>query len=145
MRDFTGDNSDYRWISNNATLTSSNWVPGQPDANDQRCVYVVFPNNNNFGAPGQWRDNVCEDDEHHAICETQRVSEDTRDAWKLVSFSPFLWRGWGGGSERGLGALSSPQKPRNSRWPDMHSEQSVSSWHVGFTANFAVKTSGGLK
>ena len=65
--------------------------------------------------------------------------------WKLVSFSHFVGLGWGGGSERGLGALSNPQKPKNSRWSDMHSERSVGSfvtlWQVGFTANFAVKTS----
>ena len=60
-------------------------------------------------------------------------------------FFPFCWAGVGRGVIEVWGALSSPQKPKNSRWPDMHSDQSVdgfvTSWQVGFTANFAMKTS----
>ena len=60
--------------------------------------------------------------------------------WKLL-FS-FL----GAGEEKGgLGALNGAQKWKNFRWPEMHSELSVScffiQWQVCFTANFAMETS----
>ena len=44
----------------------------------------------------------------------------------LLFFFPFFGAGRGGRKQKGgLGAFSSPQTPKSSRWPDMHSERSV--------------------
>ena len=73
LRDFSGMNTDFRWLSDNSSMIFSNFVPGQPDFNDQHCVYVTFPMNT-LGEPGRWRDAECVLNVH-AICETERVSD----------------------------------------------------------------------
>ena len=73
LMDVTGNNLDWRWIVDNTNLTFSNWLPSQPDQSSQQCVIVVLPNNDG-DAPGLWRDATCKY-KGHAICETNRVSE----------------------------------------------------------------------
>ena len=75
LMDVTGNNLDWQWISDNTNLTFSNWVPSQPNIAAQRCVEVQLPTSTS-GAPGQWRDAMCSYNSH-AICETNRVSENS--------------------------------------------------------------------
>ena len=77
LMDFTGNNSDWRWISDNTSLTFSNWAPSQPDDGDQNCASAVLPSTN-FFPPGSWSDTSCSQGSIvGAICEANRVSENS--------------------------------------------------------------------
>ena len=74
LRDFAGNNTDWRWIADSTPLNFSNWEPGQPELSSQLCVVAILPFNPE-GETGRWHDASC-DDKFHAICETDRVSWD---------------------------------------------------------------------
>ena len=71
--DFSDNKSDFRWISNNSSLTFFNWFGSQPAGQDQDCgVAVLSPSP--FASPAEWFDDLCAMDFSRAVCEADRVS-----------------------------------------------------------------------
>ena len=76
MRDFTGDNADWRWTLDGESLGNfTNWNPTQPDKAVQQCGAVFGSDLGNY-ILGRWLDRPC-DIKYRAICETDRVSNIT--------------------------------------------------------------------
>ena len=73
LMDRSGNNTDYRWISDNTNLTFNNFAPDEPDSSGEHCVAATL-GSANFEPPGLWHDVTCMY-AFHAICETNRVSE----------------------------------------------------------------------
>ena len=73
LRDISGNNTDFRWISTNASLTFENWRPTEPNQNSQTCVIVKLTPTSSRPA-GLWYDTICHGI-NHAVCEADRVSE----------------------------------------------------------------------
>ena len=71
LMDITGSR-DWHWISDNSSLTYTNWGTGQPENNTKACVFVnIKPNLGN--APGEWSVTSCLTS-FRIICESERVS-----------------------------------------------------------------------
>ena len=70
--DFSGDNQDWHWISDNTTLTFQNWENLEPDTFSDVCVFAR--SDSTFGGTGEWLDASC-DSVGPAICEADLVSE----------------------------------------------------------------------
>ena len=72
LMDFSGNNMDFRWISDNASLTFDNWAPSQPDLDFQECGAALL-SANVLGNPAEWVDESCVG-HLRAFCEADRVS-----------------------------------------------------------------------
>ena len=90
LKDFSNTNSDWRWVSDNTTLTFTNWQDGNPN---QDGVCVALPLNTFQAGPiGRWFTADCRDN-HDVLCETDRVnaniiytySQKKRIFWKITS------------------------------------------------------------
>ena len=74
LMDFTGNN-DWRWISDNATLTYTNWAANEPiNSTAFNCAYINTPFSNR--PIGQWFVDDC-NERYFAACETERVSQNS--------------------------------------------------------------------
>ena len=73
--DVSGNSTEWQWVSDNSSLTFSNWGPMQPQpANIVTCVITpVFPTEG-IEAIGLWENANCIRS-YNAVCETDRVSD----------------------------------------------------------------------
>ena len=71
--DFSGNKSDIRWISNNASLSFTNWIAGEPNNVGEDCGAIVLTSSTSDDI-AEWGDTLCSFDIFHAVCEAERVS-----------------------------------------------------------------------
>ena len=72
LKDFSGNDTDFRWISDNSSLTFDNWEASQPDNDAEQCVLVGL-SPSEIAATGEWFDFNCGFN-NPAVCEADRVS-----------------------------------------------------------------------
>ena len=72
LRDFSGNLTDFRWTSNSARLTFTNWARSQPSVVGYDCGIVILDFTDN-GDPVQWYNAPCSE-QLQAVCEADRVS-----------------------------------------------------------------------
>ena len=73
--DFSGNRTDWHWISDNTTLTFDNWQNGEPKNNPTRnCVRVRLATANSGRPAGAWFVSGCTSNAA-TFCDTDLVSE----------------------------------------------------------------------
>ena len=70
MKDVAGNNADWRWTRDGASLTYDNWHTNEPNSRLEQCAVVVSSDPFN----GDWVDVDCPRT-LSALCESDRVSQ----------------------------------------------------------------------